>query len=47
MKNFQLITTKLIANPRLVWFLALLTLMALALAAGAPDGMPCANLPGC
>ena len=37
----------LAAHPRIVMAVMLLTLLALAVAAAAPDGFPCGSLPGC
>ena len=47
MKKLNTVAATLSANPRLVWLLTVLTLTALALAAGAPDGMACAGTAGC
>lgn len=47
MEKVNLLAAHLSANPRLVWLLTLLTLMALGLAAGAADGFACGNSAGC
>jgi hypothetical protein len=47
MDRIALITATLAAHPRIVMALILVSLLALALAAGAPDGYPCGATTGC
>lgn len=47
MEKVNLLAAHLSANPRLVWLLTLLTLMALGLAAGAAEGMSCGGAGAC
>ena len=37
----------LAAHPRIMLAIILVTMLVLAVAAAAPDGMPCGSLPGC
>ena len=47
MTSFTAISALVAAHPRIVLALVLLTLLAFALAAGAPDGFPCTSTTGC
>jgi len=47
MSRISEISAVLTAHPRIVMAVMLLTLLALAVAAAAPDGFPCGSLPGC
>ena len=46
MDRLNLVIAKF-SSPRLIWLLTLLALLALALAAGAPEGTSCGYLPTC
>lgn len=42
-EKLNLLVVKLLGSPRLIWVILLLTLIALALAAGAPDDISCGS----
>ncbi len=47
MNRLNLLVTRLYADSRLVWVLTLLAMMALAVAAGAPESGGCPGIPSC
>lgn len=46
MKSIRLLAAQIIASPRVLWLVTALALLALALAAGAPEGGSCGTM-GC